>query len=132
MKRKLFLHRKKSISALKRKEKWSKEKKRKGFLPSLHFLFHFSKPPNLTDIDQDTKNDLFSIVFFVFNKALVPFVQIWAARKIILWILGCDEQILKKSLQGLPRWPSDTLFKKMHPLKTCPYFHFLCLLTLSM
>ena len=59
-----------------------------------HFLFHFSKhsiytkvvlsSPNLTDINQDTKNDLFSIVFFVFNKALVPFVQIWAARKIIL------------------------------------------------
>ena len=38
----------------------------------------------LTNIDQDTKIDHFSIVFFVFNKALVPFVQIWAARKIIL------------------------------------------------
>ena len=59
-----------------------------------HFLFHFSKhsiytkvvlsSPNLTDINQDTKNDLFSIVSFVFNKALVPFVQIWAARKITL------------------------------------------------
>ena len=32
--------------------------------------------PNLTDIDQDTKIDPFSIVFFVFNKALVPFRQI--------------------------------------------------------
>ena len=105
-----------------------------------HFLLHFSKHSictkvvlsslNLTDIDQNTKIDHFSIVFFVFNKALVPFVQIWAARKIILWILGCDEQILKKSLQGLPRWPSETLFKKMHLLKTYPYFHFLCLLLL--
>ena len=107
-----------------------------------HFLFHFSKhsiytkvvlsSPNLTDINQDTKNDLFSIVFFVFNKALVPFVQIWAARKIILWTLGCDEQILKKSLQGLPRWPSETLFKKMHLLKTYPYIHFPCVWTLLM
>ena len=51
-----------------------------------HFLFHFSKQgictkvvlssPNLTDIDQDTKIDPFSEVFFVFHKALVPFRQI--------------------------------------------------------
>ena len=84
-----------------------------------NFILHFSKhsickkvvlsSPNLTDIVQDTKIDHFSIVFFVFNKALVPFVQICAAGKIILWTLKCDEQILKKSLQGLPRWPSETL-----------------------
>ena len=59
-----------------------------------HFLLHFSKHSictkvvlsslNLTDIDQDTKIDHFSIVFFVFNKALVPFVQICAAGKIVL------------------------------------------------
>ena len=117
---------------------WSRVLKKDKY----HFLFHFSKhsiytkvvlsSPNLTDINQDTKNDLFSIVFFVFNKALVPFVQIWAARKIILWILGCDEQILKKSLQGLPRWPSETLFKKMNLLKIYFHrpFHFFCLSTL--
>ena len=52
----------------------------------ISFLFHFSKhsictkvvlsSPNLTYIDQDTKIDPFSIVFFVFHKALVPFRQI--------------------------------------------------------
>ena len=93
-----------------------------------HFLLHFSKHSictkvvlsslNLTDIDQGTKIDHFSIVFFVFNKALVPFVQICAAGKIILWTLECDEQFLKISLQGLPRWLFGTLFKKMNLLKT--------------
>ena len=62
--------------------KWSRVLK----IDKYHFLFHFSKhsictkvvlsSPNLTDIDQDTKIDPFSIVFFVFHKALVPFRQI--------------------------------------------------------
>ena len=62
--------------------KWSRVLK----IEKHNFLFHFSKhsictkvvlsSPNLTEIDQDTKIDPFSIVFFVFHKALVPFRQI--------------------------------------------------------
>ena len=74
---------KKKISKLKSFTlKWSRILKKDKH----QFLIHFSKhsistkvvlsSPNLTDIDQDTKIDPFSIVFFVFNKALVPFRQI--------------------------------------------------------